>query len=100
MPAPSVLSSERSATSADVEEETTASPNPKPADSVNRLGKPETCGISTNVPAQIARPSRMSGRRPTRSDVRPITGLERNEVIPWIPNSRPTSPGFNPTETP
>ena len=57
-------------------------------------------GAGTNVVAQINKPSMINGCRPTWSETRPMIGFEKNDVRDWTVNNSPTSPGFNPTETP
>ena len=71
MAAPSVFNSDTSATKAEVDDVTTASPNPKPAASTNRSGSDCVYGMATNVAAQIKRPATISGLRPMRSDAPP-----------------------------
>src|SRR5215467_8486525 len=100
IPAPSVLNSELTATKAEDDEVTTASPYPNPADRNSRTEKTDTCGMQTNVAAQINNPSMINGCRPTRSDTRPMIGFEKNDVRACTVNNSPTSPGFNPTERP
>src|SRR4029078_13117204 len=100
IPAPKVLNSELSATNADEDDVTTASPNPNPADSISSRTKEFTCGIQTKVAAHTNSPIIIRGWRPTRSDTRPIIGFEQNEVSDWTVNKRPNSPALRATETP
>src|SRR5687767_8020369 len=100
MPAPSVLNSELSATNAEEEDETTASPKPNPAVRSTNTAKLATCGIQTNVTAQITKPNMINGCLPTRSETRPMMGFEKNEVRDCTVNSSPTSPALRPTPTP
>ena len=52
------------------------------------------------VAAQISSPITINGCRPTRSDTRPMIGLDKNEVTACTLNNKPTSPGLSPTERP
>ena len=47
---------------------------------------------------QTNKPSVINGRLPTRSETRPITGLERNDVNPCMPNSTPLSAKLSPMD--
>src|SRR6476620_2255189 len=100
IPAPNVLNSELSATNAEEDEETTASPNPNPAESTSNMASSDTCGIETNVAAHISSPNMIKGCRPMRSETRPILGFEMNDVRDWTVNKSPTSPALRPTEMP
>src|SRR6476469_1068558 len=100
MPAPNVLNSELSATNAEEDEETTASPNPNPAESTSSRASSDTCGRETNVAAQITSPNMIKGCRPMPSETRPINCVEMNDVRDWMVNKSPTSPALRPTEMP
>ena len=96
---PSVLSSDRSATSAAADAFTIASPKPNSAESAIRPTNDVVNGTVASDPAQITSPSRISGRRPIRSDAHPIVGRDANEVTLWTPNNIPACAASSPIPT-